>query len=133
MKVAVASDDGKVICQHFGRTKGFSVFEIEDNQIKSKVYVPNTFTAHATNNSGEKHNHQGPMHGPGHVHSHDSILNALEDCKAVIACGMGQRLVIDLQNAGIEPIRTSVTDVDQAIELYIQQVLKDNPDIQCAH
>jgi predicted Fe-Mo cluster-binding NifX family protein len=132
MKVAVASDDGKVICQHFGRTRGFAVFEIENDQIKSKEYVPNTFTAHAAgNNGGGDHSHHS--HGPTHMHSHDSILNALQDCKAVISCGMGQRLVYDLQNAGIEPIRTNVTDVDQAIELYIQQVLKDNPQIKCNH
>jgi predicted Fe-Mo cluster-binding NifX family protein len=133
MKVAVASDDGRVICQHFGRTKGFAVFEIEDNVVKSKEYVPNTFTAHASGNNGGGNGNHTHQHGPGHVHSHDSILNALQDCKAVISCGMGQRLVVDLQHAGIEPIRTNVSDVDQAIELYIQQVLKDDPQIRCEH
>lgn len=131
MKIAVASDDGKVICQHFGRTKGFAIFEVENNEVKKKEWVPNTITAHAQgqggNNGGQQH------HGPAHQHSHSSILNALQDCKAVISCGMGQRLVYDLQNAGIEPIRTNVTDVDQAIDLYIQQVLKDDPSIQCNH
>jgi len=131
MKVAVASDDGREICQHFGRTRGFAVFEIENNVIKSKEYVPNTFTAHAVNNNAGEHKHHA--NGPGHVHSHDSILNALKDCKAVICCGMGQRLVVDLQNAGIEPIRTNVTDVDQSVDLYIQQVLKDDPKIVCGH
>lgn len=131
MKVAIASDDGKVICQHFGRTRGFAIFQIEDNKVKSKEWVPNTITAHAQGKGGNGGGAQ--HHGPAHQHSHASILSALQDCQAVISCGMGQRLVFDLQNAGIEPIRTNVTDVDQAVELYIQQVLKDDPNIRCNH
>lgn len=47
MKIAVASDDGKVIASHFGRTKGFVVFEVDGKEIKSREYLPNTFTGHA--------------------------------------------------------------------------------------
>jgi len=35
MKIAIASDDGKTISSHFGRTKGFVIFEVEDKEIKS--------------------------------------------------------------------------------------------------
>lgn len=47
MKIAVASDDGKIISSHFGRTRGFVIFDVEGKEIKSREYLPNTFTGHA--------------------------------------------------------------------------------------
>jgi len=38
MKIAIASDDGKTISSHFGRTRGFVIFEIEGKEIKKKEY-----------------------------------------------------------------------------------------------
>ncbi len=48
MKIAVASDDGKIISSHFGRTRGFVIFEIENGEIKDKKYILNAFTGHAS-------------------------------------------------------------------------------------
>ncbi len=47
MKIAIASNDGKRISAHFGRSKGFVIFEIENGEIKNREYIPNTFTGHA--------------------------------------------------------------------------------------
>ncbi len=116
MKVAVASDDGKVISSHFGRSRGFVIFEIEDGEIKSREYILNTFTGHARG-----------LHHTGHHHydSHATIIENLRDCKAVISHGMGRRLYEDLTSAGIEVYVTDETDVDKAIELHIKGELRN--------
>lgn len=116
MKVAVASDDGKTISSHFGRSKGFVVFEIEDGKILDKKYVPNTFTGHARGS-----HHEGLHHHDSHV----SIIENLRDCEAVISHGMGRRLYDDLTSVGIKVYVTEKTDVDEAIELYIKRELRN--------
>lgn len=116
MKVAVASDDGKVISSHFGRSRGFVIFEIEDGEIKSREYVLNTFTGHAR----ELHHT-----GNHHYDSHAAIIENLRDCKAVISHGMGRRIYEDFTSAGIEVYVTDETDVDKAIELYIKGELRN--------
>jgi predicted Fe-Mo cluster-binding NifX family protein len=35
IKVAVPTDDGETICQHFGQAKYFKVIILENNQVKS--------------------------------------------------------------------------------------------------
>ena len=117
MKIAVASDDGKTISVHFGRTRGFVIFEIEDGEIKSREYIPNTFTGHA------RGLHEIGLHY--HYGSHADIIENLKDCKAVISHGMGRRLYEDLTSAGIEVYVTDETDVDKAIELYLKGQLRN--------
>jgi predicted Fe-Mo cluster-binding NifX family protein len=112
MKIAVASNDGKKISAHFGRTKGFVIFEIENGEIKSREYRLNTFTGHARGFS-----HDDPEH---HKYTHPAIIEALKDCKVVISHGMGRRLYDDLTSAGIDVYVTDETDVDKAIELYLK-------------
>lgn len=122
MKIAIASDDGKTISSHFGRTKGFVVFEIEDKEIKNQEYRPNTYTGHARGLEG---NHNADHHGP--------ILNALSDCKVVISNGMGRRIYNDLKGIGIEVFITDETDVKKAIDLYLRGELINRPEMGCSH
>lgn len=117
MKIAVASDDGKTISAHFGRTRGFVIFEIEDGEIKSREYLPNTFTGHA------RGLHESELHH--HYSRHADIIENLRDCKAVISHGMGRRLYEDLTSAGIEVYVTDETDVDKAIDLYLKGQLRN--------
>jgi len=123
MKIAIASDDGQTIAGHFGRTRGFLFYEIENGQILNREYRLNDFTGHARGMSGRSH--EMDRHGP--------ILSALSGCQAVISQGMGRRIYDDLQSAGIEAFIVRETDADKAVELYIKQELQDNPDEGCEH
>ncbi|MCM8784975.1 MAG: NifB/NifX family molybdenum-iron cluster-binding protein [Candidatus Omnitrophica bacterium] len=123
MKIAIASDDGKTISSHFGRTKGFVIFEVEGKEIKGQKYLLNTFTGHARG-----------LEDTGHeIDRHTPILNALKDCKAVISHGMGMRIYNDLKEAGIEVFVTEETDVKNAFDLYLSGGLIDKPEIGCPH
>ena len=132
MKIAIPSADGKTIFPHFGRAQSFAVVEVEGNAIKKREIVDNTFTGHAR---GQQ---QGHAHGHGHQeghggHSHSGILEALDDCPVVIACGMGRRLYDDLMSAGKEVFITQETDIDSAVEAYLGGNLDHDPDRSCEH
>jgi len=120
MKIAVASDDGKKISSHFGRAKGFVVFEIENKEIKNKEYLPNTFTEHARGlDKRGSHNYD----------SHSTIIEALKDVKVVISHGMGRRLYDDLRDSKIEVYVTDETDVEEAVKLFLDGKLKNIEDL----
>ena len=123
MKIAVASDDGKTIASHFGRTRGFALVDISDNKIISEEYVINDFTGHARGMEGYDHSYD--RHGP--------ILNALKECDVVISHGMGRRIYIDLQEAGKQVFITPETGVRKAVEMFILGELEDRPDLGCNH
>ena len=125
MKVGIASNDKLSIAQHFGRTKGFVIAEIEDGKVQSKDYRINDFTHHSQQGG---HEHQS-----GHGHSHGSILKALKDCRVVIARGMGKRIYDDLRSAQIESCITDIPEVDRALTAYISGTLVDNPGKGCTH
>jgi predicted Fe-Mo cluster-binding NifX family protein len=123
MKIAIASDDEKIISSHFGRTKGFVIFEAEDKTVKNREYRPNTFTGHARG-----------LEGAGHeLNRHTPILNALKDCKVVISHGMGRRIYDDLKGIGVEVFITDETDVNKAIDSYLTGALVDRPEMGCSH
>lgn len=123
MKIAVASDDGMMISQHFGKTHGFAIYEIENNKVQSEEFRPNTFTGHA----------RGLEHAGHHIDRHGPVLAALADCVVVISHGMGRRLYNDLSAAGIQAIITDKIDVQGAMEAYLNGQLEDHPERGCHH
>ncbi len=132
MKIAIPSDDKVNICKHFGRTKGFVIVELQNNEVVNKEYKENTFTGHAQghhHNHGDEHNHQ---HGGGH-HSHQGIFDAIGDCDAVVAGGMGRRLYDDFGKTDIKVYVTKENSIDTALQLFINEKLDNNSDNCCNH
>jgi len=128
MKIAVASDDQVQIANHFGRTRGFLIYTVEENQISEKVYVENNFTGHA---KGQHHHHDHS--GEHHHHSHTGILDALTECKVVISRGMGRRLLEDFDAVGKQVFITHVENADEAMKQYVDGNLFHDPNKSCQH
>jgi predicted Fe-Mo cluster-binding NifX family protein len=128
MKIAVASDDGVTIAEHFGRCAGFEIFEVAGNEATIIERRPNTNVHQHGQEDCDQHDHGGA------AHSHESFLAALRDCQAVICRGMGRRAVADLAARGIKPIVT-VQDItaQQAVELYATGQLIESSDSCCSH
>jgi len=123
MNIAIASDDGFTIASHFGKTRGFIIFNVRDEKITKKFYRKNTFTGHARGLSGQGHE----------IDRHSPILKALRDCNVVIARGMGRRIYSDLKQAGIEAFITHEDNAKCATELYLKNELVDRPELGCDH
>ena len=124
MKIAVATEDGKQISAHFGRSPYFAIYEIEEGRTVDRSMRENTFTGHfrgkhGNNDHGEHH------HGQGDPHEHHSVAEGLGDCAVVISHGMGRKAWEDLRARGIEMIVTDETDVDTAVGKYLVGELQD--------
>ena len=130
MKIAVAALDGDNISAHFGRSPYFLIFHIEEGKIVGKELRSNTFTAHAR---GECHGQEGQGHGP---RGHDSIVEALSDCTAVLCYGMGGRAREALLREGIQPcVLGERCTPEDAIALYLEGKLPaaDQDPCRCGH
>ncbi len=153
MLIAVATDDGVHLSQHFGRCMFFSIWQHKGGQPPVDLGVRvNTFTMHAQNNPAdagreikmaphagevpdepaqESHEDELPgrgehQHGnkPGHgMHSHARVLSGLADVKVVIAAGMGRRAVNDLQENDKEIYITQESEVASAVRMYTEGTL----------
>ena len=121
MKIAVVTDDGTTICQHFGRAQYYSVITIEDGKVKSKEQ--RSKAGHHV--AGVQHASQA-THGEGHGFdvnaqvSHAGMMANITDCQLVLAGGMGWGAQESLKRAGIAVHMTDVDNIDKAIQLYIQ-------------
>ena len=125
MRIAIPSNDLTTVSTHFGRTKGFMIFDIENNKVTNKEYKLNTFTGHSQNK------HKEHEHGK-HKHSHETILNALNGCEVVIAGGMGKRLFDDFEQKGIKVYVTQEKSIETAIGLLTKNEL-DNNNTKCGN
>lgn len=125
MKVAVPSEDGVFLSQHFGRTPGFAIFEVADGNIVKREYRTNTFTGHVTEQHHGMGNHE--EHDADHaVRTHGRILAALGDCDVVIAGGMGRRLFEDFSDHGKRIYITTQIEVKKAVELFLADELSSD-------
>jgi|SRR3989338_8474491 len=112
MKIAIASDDKKTISHHFGKALGFVVFQIKEGKVINEDYRENI-----GKNSGEC----GSC-------NHSAMINNIKDCESVISYGMGQRIYFDLTNNNIKPIVTEEKTVDEALNQYLKNQLKNRTD-----
>lgn len=88
-RVAFASNDGKVVNQHFGRSKQFHIVEIEDRSykfIETRINEPSC---------------------QEFQHTEDSLKNSIElikDCKVVFVSRIGQGVLAQVEANGIQGI-----------------------------
>ncbi|KAA0231498.1 iron-molybdenum cofactor biosynthesis protein [candidate division KSB1 bacterium] len=123
MKIAVATEDGKTISAHFGRSPFFAIYEIADGKVINQEMRRNTFTGHFRGGVAHEDGHHD--HGKGDEHAHQTVAEGLQDCQTVISHGMGRRAWEDLCSRGIEMIVTDETEVERALNLYLVGELKD--------
>jgi len=120
MKIAVISDDGKTISQHFGRASLYVVHTIEDGKVVQKENRSKMGHQHfAANESHEQH---GEKHGydADAQSKHGMMAQPLYDCQVLISGGMGWGAYDSMKSYKIEPIITDVENIDDAVNQYIQ-------------
>jgi len=116
MKIAVVTDDGKTISQHFGRAKYYEVYDVQGGFITGSEKRPKT--AH---HSGEEahQREEGGHKGPEADAKHNSMLANISDCDALIARGMGWGAFDAIKAAGVTPFITDIELADDAVKAYI--------------
>lgn len=127
MKIAVASLDGTQISPHFGRSPLFLVMEVADGKIVGTEQRANTFTAHAQGRCSGSHEGHG-------AHSHNSIVEALKDCKVVLCYGMGAGAAEALTQAGVQPFMLGQKCTpEQAVMSFLEGKLSPGNQHFCGH
>jgi predicted Fe-Mo cluster-binding NifX family protein len=120
MKIAVISEDGKTISQHFGMAPLYVVVTIEDGKVVNKETRPK---AGHHNLGGHQEEHTpGQRHGfdAGAQQTHATMAGNISDCQVLIAGGMGWGAYESLKSFHIEPIITDTKNIDQAVNLCLQ-------------
>lgn len=101
MKIAVASE-GKMVAEHFGHCEGFTLFDVQDQHITGKQFIPN------------------PGHRPGFlpVFLHEKGVNI------IISGGMGGGAFDICSEKGVKVVTGASGDAEAAASLYLQGKLK---------
>lgn len=121
MKIAVITEDGTTISQHFGRAPLYVVVTVEDGKIVSKEIRNktghHTFAAHhdAPLSPTERHGYDA-----GSQARHASMAETVADCQVLIAGGMGWGAYESLKSRSIEPIVTDIRTIWEAVKLYLK-------------
>jgi predicted Fe-Mo cluster-binding NifX family protein len=124
MKIAVISENGTTVSQHFGRAPYYVVVTAEDGGVvdKEKREKPGHHSF--------AHQHSDSAHGSAHEEGHGfdaqaqsrhaSMAEPIADCKVLIAGGMGWGAYENLTSRGIETIVTDIKNIDEAVKLYLE-------------
>jgi len=125
MKIAIVSDQGTTISQHFGRASQYVVVTVEEGkitgkEIRSKVGHHNFAAAgdEAHGCGSEPHGH-----GAGSTDKHNAMVGSILDCSNLLAGGMGRGAYESLKSHGVEPVITDVQDIDLALKLFLENKL----------
>ncbi len=123
IKIAVITEDGKSISQHFGRAPFFKVFSIEDGKIIQTEMREKT--GHTRSGSegqqGKDHGMDAASHG-----KHTQMANAIADCQVLICGGMGRGAYESMRRLNIQPIVTDLNDIEEAVQTYLTGSLVDH-------
>jgi predicted Fe-Mo cluster-binding NifX family protein len=125
MKIAVVTDDGKTISQHFGMARFYKVYEIEGGAVVGSEQRPKA--GHHVEGTLHHQHEAGPHgHSHGNVATHNSMLSNVADCDVLIAQGMGWGAHDAIEKAGLKPYITDMASADDAVRAYIEGKLDDH-------
>lgn len=124
MNIAVVTDDGVTISQHFGRAKYYEVLFVENDKVVRRERREKL----GHNNFANEEHHHGEHHGSdGHSHSkHVSMAEAIKDCQILLARGMGNGAYQSLFQLNIKPILTDIKNIDDAVKSVIDGSIVDH-------
>jgi predicted Fe-Mo cluster-binding NifX family protein len=129
MRIAVPTNDGTSISEHFGRSAAFLIFETESGKIKS-----HRLTSNVGKHSHPQGEHKDPSTGV-HFHDHTGILTTLQGCEMLICAGMGHGAAEALKGRGMQIVFAPPGPADETVAAYLDGKLsaKEAGFCQCGH
>lgn len=128
-KIAVITDDGKTISQHFGRAQYYLVITVNNGQITHCELRQKLGHTHFAS-------HPHPEEQPGQLHGmsfglhqkHIQMAETIADCEALLCRGMGMGAYQSMQALGIRPVVTDIADIEAAVMAYVSGTIVDQTD-----
>jgi predicted Fe-Mo cluster-binding NifX family protein len=126
MKIAVITDDGQTISQHFGRAPYYLVATVENGQIVKREFRNKLGHAQFADqpHEAEQPNQPHGMDTASH-NKHLQMAEAIADCEALLCRGMGMGAYQSMQTRGIHPVVTDIVTIDEAVLAYVQGNIVD--------
>ncbi len=110
MKIAVASE-GTMVSGHFGHCQGFTMYDVDQKEIKGKTFLPN------------------PGHKPGFL----PVFLKEHEAEVIIAGGMGETAQTLFNENGIEVVVGAQGNMDHAVKRYLEGDLQSSGSICTEH
>lgn len=133
MKIAVLTDDGAAVSQHFGRARFYTVLTVEGRQVLGREMVDRTDTLLPVDEHPARQGLTGEIdcHGTGiaAAASHLRMAQPIQDCQVLLAGGMSWSARECLLSAGIRPILTDIASVDEAVTAYLDGTIVDRVEL----
>jgi predicted Fe-Mo cluster-binding NifX family protein len=133
MKIAVVTDDGVTVSQHFGLARYYAVLTVEGKQVLGREMLDRSSTLPAV---GEHEPHQGlsgqiDCHGTGTAAAatHLRMVQPIKGCQVLLARGMSWSARECLLDAGVRPIVTDIAGLDEAVQAYLEGTIADHVEI----
>ncbi len=131
MKIAITTDDGKIVSRHFGRALYFLVLTIEEGKVVNREMREKLGHQHFhTHEHSDEHHHQ-ERHGldePSH-NKHVSMVEAISDCEYVISGGMGMGAYDSINRLHLKPVITDFLEIDAVIQAFLAGNLIDHKEL----
>lgn len=122
IKIAFATDDLVTISAHFGRAQKYSVYTIENNQVIAREEREKTSHHHTHHDEG----HDAEQKDHNNEPLHRSMAQTISDCQVMVVRGMGSPAYQSMEQAGIRPIVTNISSIEEALKAYIEGHLEHN-------
>lgn len=127
MKIAIVSEDGITISQHFGRAPNYVVVTVENGKMVGRERRDKLGHAQFQNEPHQEQNDaRGHGFGAGSQARHARMAAAIADCQILLARGMGAGAYESLKAASIQPIVTDISKIDDAVQAYLEGKLVDH-------
>lgn len=110
MKIAVASD-GNMVSGHFGHCEGFTMYDVDNADLRNKQFVAN------------------PGHKPGYL----PVFLKEQKADVIIAGGMGETAQELFAEQGIEVVVGAQGIADDIVKQYIEGMLKSTGSVCREH
>jgi predicted Fe-Mo cluster-binding NifX family protein len=126
MKIAVITDDGTTISQHFGRAQNYAVLTVEEENITNREIRQKL--GHAQFGNDPHVEPHGQQHGfdPAAQNRHNQMAEAISDCQVLLCRGMGRGAYESMKSRGIRPIVTDIASIDEAVIAFIKGNITDH-------
>ena len=124
MKIAIVSDDGETVSQHFGRAQHYVVVTVVNGKIEKREVRDKFGHLHFESQHGHVHNAEH-HYGPEADHKHVEMMQPIADCEALIAGGMGGGAAQSLLSHNIRPVMTEIRSIDEAVKALVDGRLEN--------
>jgi len=130
MKIALITDDGQTISQHFGRAPYYLVVTIEEGkEVQREMRDKLGHYQFASQETGVHDPNERHGFDPGSHDKHTSMAQTIADCKAINCGGMGAGAYESMRQLNIQPVLTDLREIDAAIQVYLAGSLQDRTDL----